>query len=99
MPEYDKLFTEVENFEGLGVVHLTVCYRALTPFPLTRPVQESKIGKVMRHIAALTPDKVPRDDEFKFRERANALVDKWHKIIGDVKEDGGPVSAAPNGSA
>lgn len=32
----------------------------------------------MRHIHALPEEKVPRDDEFKFRERAKALVDKWH---------------------
>ena len=31
----------------------------------------------MRHIHALPDNKVPRDDEFKFRERAKALVDKW----------------------
>lgn len=45
----------------------------------------------MRHIAALTPDKVPRDEEFKFRGRAKALVDKWHAILGANKpsENGG----------
>jgi hypothetical protein len=52
----------------------------------------------MRHITALTPDKVPRDDEFKFRERAKALVEKWHQILkpngesgtnGTAKSDGG----------
>lgn len=45
----------------------------------------------MRHIAALTPDKVPRDEEFKFRARAKALVDKWHAILGANKpnENGG----------
>ena len=51
----------------------------------------------MRHIAQLKDDKVPpRDDEFKFRERAQALVDKWHNTmnssIGDSK-------AAVNGSS
>ncbi len=35
----------------------------------------------MRHIHVLTDDKVPRDDEFKFRERAKVLVDKWHDIL------------------
>ncbi|KAJ6580375.1 hypothetical protein DFH09DRAFT_1360517 [Mycena vulgaris] len=33
--------------------------------------QFSKIGKVMRHIHRLEESNVPRDDEFKFRERAN----------------------------
>lgn len=61
----------------------------------------------MRHIAALTPDKVPRDEEFKFRARAKALVDKWHAILGANKpsENGGEIStngalasAAPDAS-
>ena len=45
------------------------------------PSQFSKIGKVMRHIHVLTDEKVPRDAEFKFRERAKVLVDKWHDIL------------------
>ncbi|KAJ6580383.1 hypothetical protein DFH09DRAFT_979145, partial [Mycena vulgaris] len=43
--------------------------------------QFSKIGKVMRHIHLLEENRIPRDDEFKFRERAKALVDKWHEIL------------------
>ena len=35
----------------------------------------SKIGKVMKRIVLL-PD-IPRDDEFKFKERAQKLVEKW----------------------
>lgn len=39
----------------------------------------------------MMPDKVPRDEEFKFRARAKALVDKWHAILGANKpsENGG----------
>jgi hypothetical protein len=48
-------------------------------------VQFSKIGKVMRHIHLLEPGKVPRDDEYKFRDRAKALVDKWHGILNANK--------------
>lgn len=53
----------------------------------------------MRHIAALPQEKVPRDDEFKFRVRAKAMVDKWHAILGANKatENGG--EAAPNGTS
>ncbi|KAK7433763.1 hypothetical protein VKT23_020590 [Stygiomarasmius scandens] len=36
----------------------------------------------MRHITALDLEKVPKDDEFKFRERAKAPADKWHQILG-----------------
>lgn len=39
----------------------------------------------MRHINLLEPSKVPRDDEFKFRDRAKALVDKWHEILNANK--------------
>lgn len=49
----------------------------------------------MRHIHVLTDDKVPRDDEFKFRERAKVLVDKWHDILKTNGADGKP---ATNGS-
>ncbi|KAJ6476496.1 hypothetical protein C8R47DRAFT_985331, partial [Mycena vitilis] len=49
---------------------------------LSVPVlQYSKIGKVMRHIGLLESANVPRDDEFKFRHRANVLVDKWQGIL------------------
>lgn len=53
----------------------------------------------MRHIHALTPDKVPRDEEFKFRERAKALVDKWHDIINAKKPNGAGADEAAKASA
>ncbi|KAJ7150147.1 hypothetical protein C8R43DRAFT_1006428 [Mycena crocata] len=65
MPAVDTLFTTVEEFQNMTIGYLTF----------------SKIGKVMRHIHLLEPHKVPRDDEFKFRDRAKALVDKWHQIL------------------
>jgi hypothetical protein len=52
----------------------------------------------MRHINALAPERVPRDEQFHFRERAEALVEKWHQILkpngdhganGAAKSDGG----------
>jgi len=54
-------------------------------------LQYSKIGKVMRHIAALESDKVPRDNEYKFKDRAQALVNKWHmavSVTGNGKTNG-----------
>jgi len=60
--------------------------------------QFSKIGKVMRHIAVLAEDKVPRDEEFKFRDRAKALVDKWHQILNANKPNG-TESGGANGMA
>lgn len=63
----------------------------------------------MRHIAALADDKVPRDSEFQFKDRAQALVNKWHNTIQSDKANGDTSaqmdvdkkeeSAAPNGDA
>ncbi|KIJ68081.1 hypothetical protein HYDPIDRAFT_107720 [Hydnomerulius pinastri MD-312] len=84
MPGLDTLFTTVENYEHPNLINF---------------LSFSKIGKVMRHIAALPQEKVPRDEEFKFRVRAKAMVDKWHAILGANKpaENGG--EAAPNGAS
>ncbi|KAF9474737.1 hypothetical protein BDN70DRAFT_815172, partial [Pholiota conissans] len=49
----------------------------------------SKIGKVMRHIAALSGDKIPpRDADYSFRARAKGLVDKWQRILNANKPVG-----------
>lgn len=40
----------------------------------------------MRHIHLQPQEKIPRDEEFNFRLRAKALVDKWSSIA-DVKEE------------
>ena len=53
----------------------------------------------MRHIAALSHERVPRDDEFKFRERAKVLVDKWHQILGSNKPNGTENAANGDGGA
>ena len=58
----------------------------------------------MRHIFALPADKVPRDEEFHFKERAKTLVDKWHDILSvgktptaanGSKETASPAAAEP----
>ncbi|KAF9227163.1 hypothetical protein BS17DRAFT_450201 [Gyrodon lividus] len=81
MPALDQLFTTVEQYEHPNLINF---------------LSFSKIGKVMRHIAALSQEKVPRDEEFKFRVRAKALVDKWHAILGANKptENGGDTAPA-----
>ncbi|KAI0074405.1 hypothetical protein K474DRAFT_1601468 [Panus rudis PR-1116 ss-1] len=85
MPALSELFSVVENYDGMTINYL----------------QYSKIGKVMRHIHVLPTDKVPRDDEFKFRERAKALIDKWHSVLESNKPANGDAkpAAATNGSA
>ena len=42
----------------------------------------------MRHIAVLPEEKVPRDAEFKFRDRAKALVDRWYQVLNANKHNG-----------
>ncbi|KAG6805239.1 hypothetical protein H0H93_005270, partial [Arthromyces matolae] len=36
----------------------------------------------MRHITALDDGRVPRDTEFRFRARAQALVERWQNVLG-----------------
>jgi len=38
----------------------------------------SKIGKVMRHIR--NKDEIPRQEEFRFQERARALIEQWLRL-------------------
>ncbi|KAF8186139.1 hypothetical protein K438DRAFT_1765472 [Mycena galopus ATCC 62051] len=89
MPAVDTLFTTVEGYGQMNIGYLTF----------------SKIGKVMRHIHLLEPAKVPRDDEFHFRDRAKALVDKWHGILNSNStkpadgEGGEDAAAEANGMA
>ena len=55
----------------------------------------------MRHIYNLPESKLPRDAEFKFKERAKTLVEKWHDILNASKSNGeGTVrKPAANGKA
>jgi len=53
----------------------------------------------MRHIHLQPSDKIPRDDEFHFRSRAKALVDKWHVILSANKEAGAGANGTPAGSS
>jgi hypothetical protein len=69
MPALDQLFKTVEAYDKMNIQYL----------------QFSKIGKVMRHITILADAKVPRDDEFKFKDRAKSLVDRWHSILSSNK--------------
>ncbi|KAF8191663.1 hypothetical protein K438DRAFT_1970643 [Mycena galopus ATCC 62051] len=80
MPLINDLFTTVEGYQNMTVEHLMF----------------TKIGKVMRHIHLLEPAQVPHDDEFKFRERAKALVNKWDGLFNvNVKMN----NVAPNVNA
>ena len=43
-------------------------------------LQRTKIRKVLKLLLKL--DFIPQDEEFRFRARANALLDKWKKLGG-----------------
>ena len=50
----------------------------------------------MRHVAALSPEKIPRDNEFHFRTRARALVERWQDILNAHKQSSpAPLSVPP----
>ena len=40
----------------------------------------------MRHIALQPSGGIPRDEEFAFRARAQALIDKWQVFIRNAKK-------------
>ncbi|CAH0001114.1 unnamed protein product [Clonostachys byssicola] len=52
-------------------------------------IKATKINKVMKAILKL--DSIPREEEFKFKSRAQALLDQWNKLMA------GEGSAATNG--
>lgn len=75
MDTYDKLFTTIENYQNMTVAYLA----------------HSKIGKVMKKIAALT--NIPKNDDLKITDRAHALMQKWTDQI----DNGKPADAVGNG--
>ncbi|KAH9973947.1 hypothetical protein BJV74DRAFT_782618 [Russula compacta] len=83
MPACNELFTAIEQYDKMNIHYLSY----------------SKIGKVMRHIHLQPSEKIPRDDEFHFRSRAKALVDKWHVILSTNKEAGPGTNGTPTGSS
>lgn len=56
MESYDSLFKEIEEYSHMTVDYLT----------------HSKIGKVMKRIAAL--EGIPRDEDLKIKDRASNLM-------------------------
>ncbi|KAI9172056.1 Origin recognition complex subunit 3 [Paramyrothecium foliicola] len=56
-------------------------------------IRATKINKVLKAILKL--DSIPREEEFRFKERSQGLLDKWNKLMaGDVAPSN---SGAPNG--
>jgi hypothetical protein len=61
MEIYDVVLSAAESYDNFAAQYL----------------EFSKLARVLRYMNALPDDKLPRNMEFRFRERAQALVDKW----------------------
>lgn len=64
------------------------------PLKITH-LRTSKLGKLMKYISAMPPEVIPKDSEYKFRERARALMDKFREIIEQQGGGNGGASASP----
>lgn len=83
----------IQRFCLVFLLHLT----NFTHFPYpTFRLQFSKIGKVMRHITALSDEKVPLDNKYHFRDRAKVLVEVWQHIINASKDNNNTSSNTNN---
>ncbi len=57
-------------------------------------IRLTKINKVLKAILKL--DNIPKEDEFRFKPRSQALLDKWNKLLS---ADGTPAAEGVNGGA
>ncbi|CED82044.1 Transcription factor IIS, N-terminal [Phaffia rhodozyma] len=73
MPQCHEYFNTIEAYDSMTVEQL----------------QTSKIGKVMRKIAAL--DNIPNETKYNFKERASKLMGKWQTQLpsGSAAEEAG----------
>lgn len=79
----------LQDVEGQGDMFTVVEKADIT----AEQLRETKINKVMRKIVGL--DKIPLDETYHFRERAEALLVKWHSIEHSKNgADGGEESPA-----
>lgn len=56
----------------------------------TEIIRATKINKVLK--AMLKLDSIPKEEEFNFKPRSQALLEKWNKLL---QAEDGPASAAP----
>lgn len=95
MPLMEQIFSTVENYPNLTIEYLQVRLGLENECSIGDANEQnllltifcqqfSKIGKVMRRIAGLSD--IPRDDEFQFKHRAQALVIKWQTILQEAEQ-------------
>ena len=57
-------------------------------------IRATKINKVLKAILKL--EAIPKEEEFKFKPRSHALLEKWNKTLS-TNETSAPTSAPANG--
>ncbi|GJJ06846.1 hypothetical protein Clacol_010503 [Clathrus columnatus] len=59
------------------------------------------LGKVMRHITQLEPEKLQQEEKYQIRKRADALLEKWQKFVHNASaaDEGQGTNANANTSA
>ena len=55
-------------------------------------IRTTKINKVLKGIMKL--DNIPKEDEFKFKQRSNDLLTAWNKVLAKDAETSGDAPAA-----
>lgn len=60
-------------------------------------IRTTKINKVLKAILKLGA--IPKEEEFKFKPRSQALLDKWNKLLASEQGTPAAVPATTNGSA
>lgn len=55
-------------------------------------MKATKINKVLKAILKL--DSIPKEEEFKFKDRSQALLTEWNKILGTEQPGAGTPAAA-----
>ncbi|KXN88589.1 hypothetical protein AN958_07078 [Leucoagaricus sp. SymC.cos] len=65
----DTFFTTVEDYDNMTAEQL----------------QFSKFAKLIHHITVLDNNEIPRNTEFRCKERVDALWKKWQEILNTSK--------------
>ncbi|KAH8922419.1 Tudor/PWWP/MBT [Atractiella rhizophila] len=55
-------------------------------------LRSSKLGKVMKRISMMEDDKIPKNDKYDFKIRAEKLVKKWQVDVGEKEDNEGDLT-------
>jgi hypothetical protein len=56
-------------------------------------IRATKINKVLKAILKLT--EIPKESEFRFKDRSKSLLEKWNKILESAEQPAASVTPAP----